>query len=229
MSGIDNLQYNKEELAALLSAYQERIATLSEENEHLRSIADEARQERDIAQNEVDKLAAILKQLQRRHYGPCSERHDPDQHQLALEDLEQDLSEAQSNTGAHDNQADDETGEKPAQGRGQRKPKRNQGAMPGHLPRRDHLIPPEVTTCACCGREMPAIGEDVTEYLNYLPAILEVIRVRRPRHACSCGEDGVHQAEAPAHPITGSMATTASVVTVLVHKYADALPLYRQA
>ncbi len=73
------------------------------------------------------------------------------------------------------------------------------------------------------------IGEDVSERRDIIPAQFRVIVTRRPKYACRSCTDGVAQAPAPARLIPGGMPTEATVAHVLVRKYADHLPLYRQA
>jgi transposase len=73
------------------------------------------------------------------------------------------------------------------------------------------------------------IGEDVSERLDVIPAQFRVLVVRRPKYACRACEEAVVQAPAPARLIEGGMPTEATVAHVLVSKYADHLPLYRQA
>ena len=73
------------------------------------------------------------------------------------------------------------------------------------------------------------IGEDISERLDVIPAQFRVIVTRRPKYACRACEGGIVQAPAPAHLIEGGMPTEAMVAHVLVGKYADYLPLYRQA
>ena len=73
------------------------------------------------------------------------------------------------------------------------------------------------------------IGEDTSEMLDIVPAQLRVKVIRRPRYGCRACEEAVVQAPAPERPITGGMATEALLAHVLVAKYADFLPLYRQA
>ena len=83
--------------------------------------------------------------------------------------------------------------------------------------------------CPCCRNLLHRIGEDVSERLDIVPAQLRVLVVRRPKYACRHCEDGVVQAPAPARVIEGGLPTDALVAQVLVSKYADHLPLYRQA
>ena len=73
------------------------------------------------------------------------------------------------------------------------------------------------------------IGEDVSERLDIIPAQFRVLVTRRPKYACRSCTDGIMQAPAPARLIPGGMPTEATVAHVLVSKYADHLPLYRQA
>lgn len=89
------------------------------------------------------------------------------------------------------------------------------------------ILEPELS-CAC-GAERHVIGEDVSERLDIIPAQFRVIVTRRPKYACRSCESGLTQAPAPTHIIAGGMPTEATLAHVLVSKYADHLPLYRQA
>lgn len=106
--------------------------------------------------------------------------------------------------------------------------KTNRGSLPKHLPRIEEVIEPENTTCDC-GHARHVIGEDVSERLDIVPAQFRVIVTRRPKYACRSCESGIAQTPAPAHLIPGGMPTEATLAHVIVSKYADHLPLYRQA
>lgn len=106
---------------------------------------------------------------------------------------------------------------------------RNMGSLPGHLPRHEEVIEPKITTCPCCNLSLHRIGEDISEALDIVPALLRVIRTIRPKYACRGCEAGVIQASARARVMNGGMATTALVAHVVVAKFAWHLPLYRQA
>lgn len=80
-----------------------------------------------------------------------------------------------------------------------------------------------------CGCGLHCIGEDVSERLDIIPAQFRVIVTRRPKYACRACTDGVSQAPAPARLIHAGLPTEATIAHVLVSKYADHLPLYRQA
>ena len=178
-----------------------------------------------------EQLRAIVKELQRALFGRRSEKAvPPDQLQLALEDIEQALAEAE---------AQEEKTE--ATLKVSRRPPRrvNRGALPRHLPREEVLIAPARTTCPCCGGALHRIGEDVAERLDIVPAQFRVIVTRRPKYGCRACESAVVQAPAPARLIDGGLPTEALVAQVLVAqvlvaqvlvaKYADHVPLYRQS
>ena len=105
----------------------------------------------------------------------------------------------------------------------------NRGSLPAHLPRIEIVVDIDDKTCPCCQGELHRIGEDKSERLDIVPAQFRVLVTRRPKYACRRCEDGVVQAPAPARLIEGGMPTEATVAQVLVSKYADHLPLYRQA
>ena len=107
--------------------------------------------------------------------------------------------------------------------------KRNRGALPAHLPRVELVVDVEDKACPCCGGTLHVIGEDRAEMLDYVPAQVRVRVIRRPRYGCRACEEAVVQAPAPERPIDGGMATEALLAHVLVNKYSDHLPLYRQA
>ena len=168
-----------------------------------------------------EQLRAIIKELRRALFGRRSEKAtDPDQLQLALEDLEQALAEGEAAA---------ETSDAPRQAARSRKRRVNRGALPRHLPRDEVVIEPESTTCPGCQGAMHRIGEDVAERLDVVPAQFKVIVTRRPRYGCRACESAVVQAPAPARLIEGGLPTEALIAHVLVTKYADHVPLYRQS
>ena len=96
--------------------------------------------------------------------------------------------------------------------------------LPSHLPREVVVIEPEVET-----RGLRKIGEEVTETLDYRPAKLVVIRRVRPKYVDPRDEErGVIIGELPARPIEKGMAEPGLLAHVVIEKYADHLPLYRQ-
>ena len=172
---------------------------------------------------EIDKLQRLIQRLLRHQFGRRSEQLSPDQLQLGLEDLEQSLA---ANQAAQD--AADPARNKPPPRRAP-PANRNHGALPTHLPRYEVLIDVERRDCPCCGGLLHAIGELRSEQLDIVPAQLRVRVTRRPRYACRTCEQAVVVAPAPERPIDGGMATEAMIAHVLVSKFCDALPLYRQS
>ena len=90
------------------------------------------------------------------------------------------------------------------------------------------MLEPDSTACPCCNGAMHPIGEDRSERLDVIPAQYRVLVTRRPKYACRACEGAVVQAPAPARLIEGGLPTEATVAHVLVNKYANHLPLYRQ-
>ncbi|MCS3524482.1 transposase [Bradyrhizobium elkanii] len=165
--------------------------------------------------SEIQRLEAIIKQLQRAQFGRRSERLDADQLALGLEDLDIDLSVVEADQASVEASA-------PTQ---KLQPKRK--PLPDHLPREEIVLNVDSESCKC-GGALHAIGESVSEMLDWVPARLRVVRVCRPKYACrSCGT--ITQAPAPERPIAGGLATPALLAQVLVSKYCDHTPLYRQA
>ncbi len=167
-----------------------------------------------------ERLAQIIKELQRHRFGRRAETLPADQLLLALEDVEQ--SEAET-------AAQSEAKSPDACAAATRKRRTNRGALPPHLPRIESIVDIEDKTCPCCKGLLHRIGEDVSEKLDVIPAQFRVLVVRRPKYACRACEAVVVQAPAPARLIEGGLPTEATVAHVLVSKYADHLPLYRQA
>ena len=91
---------------------------------------------------------------------------------------------------------------------------RNIGGLPAHLPRVDITIEPPNQACPCCQGKLHQIGEDVSEMLDVVPAILRVKRIHRPRYGCRACEGAVVQAKAPPRPVDGGMPTIALLVHI---------------
>ena len=167
-----------------------------------------------------ERLVQIIKEMQRHRFGRRAETLPEDQMLLALEDVEQ------TKAGV----AAAEEGRSAAmRAESARQRRRNRGALPAHLPRIETTIDIEDKACPCCKGLLHMIGEDVSERLDIIPAQFRVLVTHRPKYACRACEGGVMQAPAPARLIEGGLPTEATVAHVLVSKYADHLPLYRQA
>jgi len=167
---------------------------------------------------ENERLRQIILAMQRHRFGRRAESLPEDQLLLGLEEAEQ--VEA-AGFAAEESE--------PAKEARRAKRRANRGALPAHLPRVECLVDIDSLVCPCCSGALHRIGEDVSERLDVVPAQFRVLVIRRPRYACrGCG-DAIVQAPAPARLIEGGLPTDALVAQVLVSKYADHLPLYRQA
>jgi transposase len=167
---------------------------------------------------EIEKLKIELARLKRMSFGRSSEKlaHVTEQMELALEELEAATPEAAATAEEIPESTAPES----------RKP-RTRRPLPEHLPRTDvvHAAP---DACPACGGEMRQVGEDVTEILDYVPGRFQVIRHVRP--ACSCRKcESMVQAPMPSLPILRGLPSASLLAHVLVSKYCDHLPLYRQS
>ena len=169
---------------------------------------------------ESERLRQIIKALQRHRFGRRAESLPEDQLLLGLEEAEQ------VEAAGHAQAEEAAPAEKTARSAKRRV---NRGALPAHLPRVETLVDVTSTVCPCCSGPLHRIGEDVSERLDIVPAQVRVLVIRRPKYACRACEDGVVQAPAPARLIEGGLPTDGTVAQVLVSKFADHLPLYRQA
>jgi transposase len=198
--------------ALVLTMMSERDATLAER--------DALALERNTLQTQNDRLRHLLLQLRRMHFGPRSEHLPEEQLQLGLEALEQAIAK-------EDAEAEKQNPELRKDNAARRRASR--GALPAHLPRIEMTLAPEDTACPCCRASMTVIGEDSSERLDVIPAQFRVIVTRRRKLACRSSTGIVVQAPAPARLIEGGIPTEARITHVLVARYADHLPLYRQA
>ena len=171
------------------------------------------------AQAEITRLQMLIAVLLRNRFGRRSERLGEEVLQQGIEDVEQSLGEQQAKI---------ETAQPEAK-RPAKPPKRNRGSLPAHLPRVEVVVDIADKSCGCCGASLHTIGEDRSEMLDYVPAQIRVQVIRRPRYGCRACEGAVVQAPAPERPVDGGLASEALLAHVLVNKYADHLPLYRQS
>src|SRR5687768_1005007 len=178
----DELLQHLQRTMEVVTAQSSRITTLEIERDTALAERDLRREERDAAQAEIEKLRLLIRQLQRGQFGRRSEKLDPDQLQLGLEDLEQTIAAA-------------ETAQETAAGRATPRParphRRNLGALPAHLPRIEVLVDVEDKSCPCCGGALHLIGEDTSEMLDVIPAQYRVKVIRRPRYGCRACEEAV--------------------------------------
>jgi transposase len=164
----------------------------------------------------IEHLKLQLARLKKMKFGRSSEQLDAQIAQLefSLEELE-----ANAAATAPLKTPASESATKPA-----RKP------LPDHLPREPHVHEPTTGSCNCpeCGGSLRALGEDSSEMLEYVPEHWKVIKHVRPKYSCSACQKIV-QASAPSRPIERSYAAPGLLAHVLVSKYCDHLPYYRQS
>ena len=201
-----NRRLEEQRPEALVEDLHARVVSLTDRNRNL-----EERNRR---------LEHLVRELRRAMFAKKSEKLHRDQLLLAFEELEGALAEAEAEAPA--STTPQPRAKRPAA-------ERNIGHLPAHLPRVFDVIEPQSTLCPCGCGEMTKIGEDRTERLHVVPAKLQVIVTVRPKYACRQCEEGVTQAPAPAHLIEGALPTEGMIAHVLVSKFADHLPLFRQS
>jgi transposase len=198
------------------------LTTLREENSELKSILQKntvAIESKDI---EIDRLQMELRLLRHKLYGPKSER-------IAVDPEVQ----------AHlFNEAEATVKEKAAEEKQTITYQRKKGGrrqLPGNLPRIEeiHDIAEEQKICGC-GNRLSRIGEEITEQLDIIPRQYRIIQHTRPKYACrQCegveSEKAVQIAPPPVQLLPKTIATPGLIASVIVEKFADGLPLYRQA
>jgi transposase len=203
-----------EALRALILAQHEQL--LSTENKLTATEEQLLSRER-----EIEHLKLLLVKLHRMQFGRKSEKL-----QRQIEQLELRLEELESNGSEREPEAP-----KPApviSASTSTAAKRARRALPAHLPRQTRTHVPKETVCPQCQGELSKLGEDVSEMLEYVPASFVVIRHLRSKLSCTkC--DCIVQAEAPSRPIERGVAGPGLLAHVLVSKYSDHLPLYRQS
>jgi len=171
-----------------------------------------------LKDTKIEKLTFEIAQLRRQRYGVKSEQLDAEQRRLFDENIDEDIAAVEEQLlDLIEPPAPDQDGEK-------RVPKR--APLPANLPRVDHRHEPESTVCGC-GCQMKRIGEDVSEKLDYAPGDFTVQRHIRGKWACGQCKTLV-QAPVGAEVIDKGIPTAALLTQVLVAKYADHVPLYRQ-
>ena len=194
-----------------------RDSFLPDDVESLKRLIIEQRAELLSRDLQIEKLKIELARLKRLQFGRSSEHVSQQiaQLELTLEELE--ASETALAIVA--------TPARTSEPRERAKPVRR--PLPRHLPR-ETLTHESACTCPECGGALRALGEDVAEVLEYVPGRFKVLRHVRPKFSCdACTR--IVQAQAPARPIARGLAGPGLLAHVLVSKYADHLPLYRQA
>jgi transposase len=198
--------------ALLLSALAERDSLAAER--------DSLAAERDALAERNERLQHLLEKLRRMQFGPRSERLPDDQLQFAFEEVEAAIASGEAEAEQHSPDLRKQNAVRRRKGRGK---------LPDHLPRIEQVLLPESTACPCCQGAMVEIGCDTADRLDVIPVQFRVLVTKRPKFACRACPGVVVQPPAPARLIEGGMPTEAAVAHVAVARYADHMPLYRQA
>jgi transposase len=174
---------------------------------------------------EIEHLKLVIEKYRRMIFGRKSEKltRELAQLELRLEELEA--------TQAADQAADLAEAEQPSSPQSESNPRTSRPRrrpLPEDLPREVIMHMPEHDSCPCCGGQLRQFGEDVSELLERVPATYKVIRHVRPKFACSAC-DRVVEAPAPSRPIAYGLAGPNLLAHVLVSKFGDHQPLYRQS
>jgi transposase len=203
--------------ASLVAAYDEEIRRLEAELDAQRQTLSEQADELDSRRARIEHLKLMVEKFRHMIFGRKSEKLV-----LKLEQLEFELEEDETTQAEAEAIAERVSPRKEAKTRSERKP------LPEHLKREEKMHNPDSDCCPDCGGGLRHFGDDVSEQLEYVPESFKVIRHVRPKFACTdC--DRVIEAPAPSRPIERGLAGPSLLAHVIVSKYADHLPLFRQS
>ena len=215
---------DRDALLALFLAQQEKLASQQDE---LRSLQAELDSHREIISEQAEELHSrsqriehmklMIEKLRQMMFGKKSEKIV-----LKLEQLEFELEEEETTQAEMEAVLDRVSPAKQGKARPERKP------LPDHLHREVVTHIPERDCCPDCGGNLRQFGEDVSEQLEYIPESFKVIRHVRPKFTCG-GCDRVVEAPAPSRPIERGLAGAGLLAHVIVSKFCDHLPLFRQS
>jgi transposase len=222
LPGLDSL--DRDALVALILAHQEELAAQQDElrslqaelDSHRQIVSDQAEELRTRSQR-IDHMKLMIEKLRHMMFGKKSEKIV-----LKLEQLEFGLEEEETTQAEMEAGLDRVSPAKEPKTRPERKP------LPEHLDREVVTHVPGRDCCPDCGSELRHFGDDVSEQLEYIPDSFKVIRHVRPKFSCT-GCDRVVEAPAPSRPIERGLAGPSLLAHVVVSKFADHLPLYRQS
>jgi transposase len=173
---------------------------------------------------QIENLKAQLAKLRRARFGRSSEKleREIEQLELTLGELEEGVAESKARTARADAKAPTLARRAGDDAKHGRKP------LPPHLPRERIVHEPAPVCTGCGGTVLRKLGEDVTEVLEYVPSSFKVAQIVRPKLSCR-GCETIVQAPLPSLPIERGRPGAGLLAHVIVSKYADGLPLYRQS
>jgi len=208
---------HQEELRSLAASHEDQLRSLQAELESHRQTLSQQEEQLRSRSEQIDHLKLMIEKLRRAMFGKKSEKIA-----VQLEQLEFHLEELESA------QAEVETAIEAVRPAGEVKPRSPRKPLPEYLPREVVTHLPQGDCCSGCGGALRQFGEDVSEQLEYVPDSFKVIRHVRPKFACnSC--DRVVEAPASSRPIERGLAGPGLLAHVLMSKFGDHLPLYRQS
>lgn len=184
------------------------------EVQQLRSAVSTLEQALNVRALEIEQLKLQIAKLKRMHFGRKSEKID-----CKIEQLETRLEDLIAEGGASEQEV---PAAAPAGARAASQP------LPEHLPRDERIYEPDETVCVQCGGGFKYLGDDVSEELEIIGAAFKVLRHVRRKRACACC-DRIIQGAAPSRPIARGIAGPGRLAQIIVAKFADHQPLYRQA
>ena len=202
----EQLRRQEDEVRKLEAQLESQLEQLSAQGEELRD-----RSER------IEHLKLMVEKYRHMIFGKKSEKIV-----VKLEQLEFELEEDETT------QAEAEAISERVSPRKEPKPRSERKPLPEHLRREDVMHKPNTECCPDCGGGLRHFGDDISEQLEYVPESFKVIRHVRPKFACT-GCDRVVEAPAPSRPIERGLAAPSLLAHVIVSKYADHLPLFRQS
>ncbi len=208
---------HQEELASLIAARDEQIRRLEAElDSHRVTLSQQADELRSRSEH-IEHLKLTVEKLRHVIFGTKSEKIVVKLEQMELQLEEDETTHAELEAGA----------ERVAPAK-ERKPRPERKPLPEHLPREVAAHAPNCDCCPDCGGQLRHFGDDVSEQLEYVPESFKVIRHVRPKFACT-GCDRVVEAPAPSRPIERGLAGPSLLAHVIVSKFGDHLPLFRQS
>jgi len=214
---LDLIRAHEQQQASLIAAYDEEIRRLEAELDAQRQALSEQAEELDSRSERIEHLKLMVEKFRHMMFGRKSEKLV-----LKLEQMEFELEEDETTQAEAEALDERLSPAKEAKPRPERKP------LPEHLKREEVIHKPDTDCCPDCGGGLRHFGDDVSEQLEYVPESFKVIRHMRPKFTCTdC--DRIIEAPAPSRPIERGLAAPSLLAHVIVSKYADHLPLFRQS
>lgn len=214
---LDLIRAHEQQQASMIAAYDEEIRRLEAELDAQRQALSEQAEELDSRSARIEHLKLMVEKFRHMMFGRKSEKLV-----LKLEQMEFELEEDETTQAEAEALSERVSPPKEPKPRSERKP------LPEHLKREEKVHKPDTDYCPDCGGGLRHFGDDVSEQLEYVPESFKVLRHVRPKFACT-GCDRVVEAPAPSRPIERGLAAPSLLAHVIVSKYADHLPLFRQS